>query len=383
MLYITEGLTMIRKVIYLSIYPILIAGIFLCLSTVVQAQTGNIYATNKWAWGTNIGWVNFRPTHGGVTVYYDHLEGYAWAENIGWIRLGTHTGGSPFTYGNTSNIDYGVNHNGSGTLSGYAWGTNVGWINFSPTHGGVTIDMDNGSFDGYAWAENVGWLHFKKIGSPAYNVVTTDPSLPVELSSFTIKVQPDGILIKWVTESEVDNLGFIIDRSLQGDVDSPSNGWIQIASYYTHDALKGQANSPFKTEYQFVDQTAESGKSYLYRLSDVSMSGEVHIYDVIEMAFTKIELPKETALEPAYPNPFNPQTKIAYKLAEETVVNLTVYNMMGRIVQILVDKSQVAGIYHAYWNGKNSNQQPTTSGAYLLVLKTGNTTKIQKVLLLR
>ena len=48
-------------------------------------------------------------------------------------------------------------------------------------------------------------------------------------------------------------------------------------------------------------------------------------------------LPKETVLERAYPNPFNPQIKIAYKLVEETVVNPAVYNMMGRIVQILVD----------------------------------------------
>jgi hypothetical protein len=48
---------------------------------------GNINTTDKWAWGTNVGWVNFSPTDGGVTVYDDHLEGYAWAENIGWIHL--------------------------------------------------------------------------------------------------------------------------------------------------------------------------------------------------------------------------------------------------------------------------------------------------------
>jgi hypothetical protein len=144
-----------------------------------QAATGDIDPVNKWAWGTNVGWINFRPEHGGVTVYPDHLEGYAWGENIGWIRLGTHTGGGTHHYDNTSNTDYGVNRDASGHLSGYAWNTNVGWINFSPTHGGVTIDPATGSFDGYAWGENIGWIHF------AYNVVVDGGIyLPIILKSF-------------------------------------------------------------------------------------------------------------------------------------------------------------------------------------------------------
>ena len=147
-----------------------IIGIFLLIAAVIQAQTGNIDPNNKSAWGTNIGWVDFRPANGGVTVYHDHLEGYAYAENIGWIRLGTHTGGSPNTYANTTKDNYGVNRHSSDYLYGYAWSTNAGWIDFNPTNGGVTIDPATGSFDGYAWGENIGWVHFKKTGIPAYNV---------------------------------------------------------------------------------------------------------------------------------------------------------------------------------------------------------------------
>ena len=103
-------------------------------------SAAGIDPTDKWAWSTNAGWINFNPTGGGdVAVYGDHLEGYIWAENVGWIRLGTHTGGSPHTYANTDAANYGVNRNATGHLSGYAWSTNVGWINFSPTGGGVTI----------------------------------------------------------------------------------------------------------------------------------------------------------------------------------------------------------------------------------------------------
>ncbi|MCJ7622564.1 MAG: class F sortase [Anaerolineaceae bacterium] len=153
--------------------PLLLSILILVIFGIVQAGAGGIDPTDKWAWGTNIGWINFAPTHGSVTAYDDHLEGYVWGENIGWIRLGSYARGSSHTYANDAADTYGVNHNGSGVLSGYAWGTNVGWINFNPTHGGVTINPSTGSFDGYAWGENIGWVHFKGTEGNTYNVVTT------------------------------------------------------------------------------------------------------------------------------------------------------------------------------------------------------------------
>jgi len=130
------------------------------------ASEGNISETEKYAWSENAGWINFRPTHGGVTVLDTYLSGYAWAENIGWIKLGNDNGGA---YNNTTATDWGVNNDGSGNLSGYAWSEIAGWINFNPSNSQVTIDLGTGSFDGYAWAENVGWIHFKN-AEPAYNV---------------------------------------------------------------------------------------------------------------------------------------------------------------------------------------------------------------------
>jgi hypothetical protein len=174
---------MINKIRTPKYYPVLLWVLLwsLLVYTVVYAA-GNIDAVNKWAWGSNIGWINFNPSHGGVTVYDDHLEGYAWAENIGWIRLGTYEGGGSHTYANTAATNYGVNNDGSGNLSGYAWGTNVGWINFQPTHSQVTINPATGVFDGYAWAENVGWIHFKGgAGATAYGVGTSVTSVKVYL----------------------------------------------------------------------------------------------------------------------------------------------------------------------------------------------------------
>lgn len=174
---------MINKIRTPKYYPVwLLVLLWSLLAYTVVYAAGNIDAVNKWAWGSNIGWINFYPSHGGVTVYDDHLEGYAWAENIGWIRLGTYEGGGSHTYPNTTATNYGVNNDGSGHLSGYAWGTNVGWINFNPTYSQVTIDPATGVFDGYAWAENVGWINFKGgAGATTYGVVTSFTSVKVYL----------------------------------------------------------------------------------------------------------------------------------------------------------------------------------------------------------
>ena len=147
------------------------------------AWATDIDGTDKWAWSTNAGWLNFKDDHGRASVYADHLEGYVWAENVGWIRLGAHTGGGAYTYANTTNTDYGVNRNPTtGKLSGYGWATSAGRINFMPTHGGgVFIDLTTGDFSGYAWAENVGWIKLKgtAINSTAYKVKLSNSTLIV------------------------------------------------------------------------------------------------------------------------------------------------------------------------------------------------------------
>ncbi len=139
------------------------------LSTVFSVNADIISDTDKFAWSSNGGWLNFKAAHKQARVYDDHLEGYVWSENAGWIRLGTFVGGSSFSYTNNSATSYGVNNDGAGNLSGYAWSSNIGWINFNPTHSQVTVDPTTGDFDGYAWSQNIGWIHFNNV-SPAYKV---------------------------------------------------------------------------------------------------------------------------------------------------------------------------------------------------------------------
>jgi len=121
---------------------------------------------NKWAWGENIGWLNWgdTPSPSNVILTESFMGGFVWAENVGWINLGDGTPDNGVSYSNTSGGDHGVNIDPvTGEMSGFAWGENIGWINFDTT---PAIGADGARFDdaafrlrGYAWGENVGWIN--------------------------------------------------------------------------------------------------------------------------------------------------------------------------------------------------------------------------------
>jgi len=89
-------------------------------------------------------------------------------------------------------------------------------------------------------------------------------------------------------------------------------------------------------------------------------------------------------LEPAYPNPFNPETSFTYKLTEDGEVTLSVMNLMGqRVATIVNGEFQRAGSYYRTWNGLDTNGRNAPSGVYLLLLETGTKRQMQKVMLVR
>lgn len=75
------------------------------------------------------------------------------------------------------------------------------------------------------------------------------------------------------------------------------------------------------------------------------------------------------ALEPAYPNPFNPSTEIPYALPVEGAVTLKIYSLIGQEVRTLVDAIQAPGRYVAAWDGKDEFGRDAASGIYLYRLQ--------------
>ena len=97
----------------------------------------------------------------------------------------------------------------------------------------------------------------------------------------------------------------------------------------------------------------------------------------------KSNLPKNFSLKQNYPNPFNPITSLWYDLPEDGLVNITIYDMMGRIVKTLVNGSQKAGFNSAQWNATNNRNEPVSAGLYLYTMHAGDFRQTKKMLLLK
>jgi hypothetical protein len=256
-------------------------------------------------------------------------------------------------------------------------------INTSSTYYFVTCDVAGGA-TGVVQGVIVNNSSLTMTGGSLSGTITNaqlssgDASLPVGLVSFSARPEGSTVTLSWVTESETNNLGFILERSEE-------NVWTQIASYQSHNALKGQGNTSSRTEYSFTDRNVEFGETYSYRLFDVDIKGKMNVHAPVSITLTKLSenLPGVTALEKAYPNPFNPQTYIAYQLAEDTDVNISVLDMLGRQVKTLYAGQQFVGSYHVYWNGTNENDTKAPSGNYIIRMQTKHITQLQKVMLIK
>ncbi len=94
-------------------------------------------------------------------------------------------------------------------------------------------------------------------------------------------------------------------------------------------------------------------------------------------------LPKEFALEPNYPNPFNPSTTIRYALPQAAKVELKIYNILGQVVRKLVDEEQTAGFYEKLWDGKDQSGRPVSTGIYFYQIRAGDFIQSKKMQLIK
>ena len=89
------------------------------------------------------------------------------------------------------------------------------------------------------------------------------------------------------------------------------------------------------------------------------------------------------ALGANQPNPFNPETTLRYALPEAQPVRLTVYDMLGQQVRVLVDGEQPPGWHQVVWDGRDQVGRPVASGIYLYRLQTPQFAQTRKMILLR
>ena len=100
------------------------------------------------------------------------------------------------------------------------------------------------------------------------------------------------------------------------------------------------------------------------------------------------EIPVKTKLLHNYPNPFNPETWIPYRLAEDAFVTLTIYDQTGQVVRTLEVGHQVAAVYEnrskaVYWDGRNGFGEQVASGVYFYHLSAGDFSATRKMVILK
>ena len=115
------------------------------------------------------------------------------------------------------------------------------------------------------------------------------------------------------------------------------------------------------------------------------LDGQSGLFSIINsfVSIQNSDSPHLYNLYQAYPNPFNPITSLRYDLPNDGLVNITIYDMMGRVVKTLVNGSQTAGYKSIQWNATNDRNEPVSAGLYLYTIQAGEFRQTKKMVLLK
>ena len=192
-------------------------------------------------------------------------------------------------------------------------------------------------------------------------------------------------------------VGLRLGQTGENDADVNGDGVVDIADLVqVAGALGNEAAAP-SAHPQALDSygpgypspTAADVQGWLTQarqldLTDATSQRGVLFLEQLLAALT----PKETALLPNYPNPFNPETWIPYHLAYDADVVLTVYDAKGLLVRRLDLGHQPAGYYTArakaaYWNSRNESGESVASGVYFYQLRAGDYTTVRRMVIVK
>jgi len=107
------------------------------------------------------------------------------------------------------------------------------------------------------------------------------------------------------------------------------------------------------------------------------------VFDLTGIEGEKVQVAKTLQLRQNYPNPFNPTTNINFVIPNSDLVRLTVFDLRGREVNVLVNQTLSAGEHSVIWNGMDRAGTLVSSGVYLIRLESGRNVSTNKMLLLR
>jgi hypothetical protein len=173
-------------------------------------------------------------------------------------------------------------------------------------------------------------------GTPLQQLTVNSPNcntLPITMARLSATPEKKDITISWTTASEINNEGFEIQRS------SDNRSWEGIAF------VKGAGNSNTVLNYSYVDKGLFPQR-YYYRLKQVDIDKK---YKFSTIVTATIDGKAESSLGQNYPNPFRGETLIPYTIGKTTRVNLSIFDLNGRAMKVLVNGMQDAGSHNLYF----------------------------------
>jgi hypothetical protein len=204
-----------------------------------------------------------------------------------------------------------------------------------------------------------------------------DFTLPVELTGFNLSASNHIVTVGWRTASEVNNMGFEVQRASEYDT-----LFRPIASYLTHSGLVGLGTNSSGKSYTLVDEVSAPGL-YRYRLVDVSTDGirTAHTYKSIRIEAepdSPVELSGLRLLSIA-PNPVNDELQVSFTLPKEMTVTMEFYTTDGRRIPVPIEgRTYVAGTH-----SEHITTSGLVAGVYMLRLEAGGHTRVQRFVVVR
>ncbi len=164
-------------------------------------------------------------------------------------------------------------------------------------------------------------------------------ALPVSLSSFTYSADKRNVTLMWVTEWELNNRGFRIERMRIDE-----NAWKEISF------INGKGTSNVSNGYMYKDEKLKAA-DYKYRLRQEDYNGNYEYYELGSVV--KISPPKNFDMGQNYPNPGNPKCKINFEMPVNGKVTIKLYDITGSEVYTLLNETREADYYTVEFDGSN------------------------------
>ena len=195
-------------------------------------------------------------------------------------------------------------------------------------------------------------------------------------TGFQYFLQSASVMLWW-NPSTVENLAYYFLERSTDSLFNPMAGTVVtsqiIDTYYTDEDLE------FNTQY-FYRISSFYGEGLALTQSEYSETISV-ILENLDISHDN--MPISYKVHQNHPNPFNPVTTIRYDLPEDGLVNITIYDMMGRQISTLVSGQQTAGYNKVQWNATNAFGEAVSAGLYLYTIHAGEFTQTRKMVLLK